>query len=177
MSRLFAALALPNTARTHLSLMRGEIDAARWISADNMHLTLRFFGDITSSQEHDIIEALDGIDEQSLTLNIKGAAAFGGNSPTTIYAVVEPTLELLALQRAIERAVRPIGLPPEPRPFVPHVTLARLRHGRPRQIAHFLEDAGHMQLDPIHIEEFALMSARPGTGGGPYGIEATFPLR
>jgi RNA 2',3'-cyclic 3'-phosphodiesterase len=175
--RLFAALELPATARIHLSLMRGKIDAARWISADNMHLTLRFFGDVTSVEEQDIVDALEDVDERSFTLNIAGAAAFGGNSPTTIYALVEPTSELLALQHAIERAVRPIGLPPEARAFVPHVTLARLRHGRPRQIAHFLEDAGHLRLEPIAVDAFTLMSARPGIGGGPYGVEATFPLR
>ncbi len=177
MPRLFAALPLPQSARLHLSLMRGEVDSARWISADNMHLTLRFFGDVSNAEEQEILDALEMVDEASLTLNIKGAAVFGANKPTTIYAVVEPSPELTELQRAIERVARGLGFPPEPRPFVPHVTLARLHVGRPRQIAQFLQDAGHMRLEPIRIDTFAVMSARPGTGGGPYGVEATYPLR
>lgn len=176
MPRLFAALELPQMARQHLALMRGEVDGAHWIAAENMHITLRFFGDVAPTIAHEIDDALVRIEARAFTLEIRGANAFGSGSPTSLYAAVTPSEPLYALQRAIDRVARQTGCPPDGREFVPHVTLARIRHGRARQIAQFLEDAGHLRLPPIEISHFTLMSSRPGTGGGPYGIEATYDL-
>lgn len=176
MPRLFAALELPSVARQHLALMRGEVDGAHWISADNMHITLRFFGDVSPAIAREIDDGLARIEGHAFTLEIRGASAFGSGSPTSLYAAVVPSEPLNALQRAVDRVARQTGCGADSRSFVPHVTLARIRHGRPRQLAQFLEDAGHLRLPPIEIRQFALLSSRPGTGGGPYGVEATYDL-
>lgn len=176
MPRLFAALELPLAVRTRLSLLRGELATARWVPAENMHLTLRFFGDVTPAVGLEIADALDEVGGDAFAIGIRGGGAFGGARPTAVYAAVEPSAALEALQRAIERTARTLGLPPEPRPFVPHITLARLASGRPSQVATFLQDAGQMRIDGVQIDSFALMSSKPGSGGGPYGIEAQYPL-
>jgi len=176
MPRLFAALELPTMARQHLALLRGEIDGAHWISADNMHLTVRFFGDVSPTLAHEIDDGLARIEAQGFSLEIRGASTFGSGSPTSIYAAVVPSEALSALQRAVDRVARQCGLPADSRTFVPHVTLARIRHGRVRQIAQFLEDAGHLRVAPFDVHRFALLSSRPGVGGGPYGVEATYDL-
>jgi len=89
---------------------------------------------------------------------------------------VEDCEPLMRLQRANERAARRAGLPPETRNFAPHVTLARLRGAEPGAVANYLSAVGAFQAAPFLVEEFVLMSAREGSGGGPYVVEERFPL-
>jgi 2'-5' RNA ligase len=80
------------------------------------------------------------------------------------------------LQRATERAAREAGLPPEPRNFKPHVTLARLRGARPDHVTGYLERQGAFLSSPFPVSEFVLFSSRDSVGGGPYVVEAAYPL-
>ncbi len=176
MPRLFTAIEIPNDFRVRLSLLRAPLTGARWIEADNMHLTLRFVGDVTDREADDFARALDDVRAGSFEIRVSGAGAFGGHSPTVIYANVEHGDALDALRRQHERAARAVGFAPEAKPFKPHITLARLRHVRAAPVARFLEECGDLRLGPILVTRFALMSARPGTGGGPYAIEETYDL-
>ena len=110
------------------------------------------------------------------TFRIAGAGAFGGQHPTVLYAAIEANEALDALQRQHERAARLAGLGPEPKPFKPHVTLARLRQGRASRVARFLEQNGDLRLGPIAVERFVLLSARREVGGGPYALEEAYDL-
>ena len=141
-----------------------------------MHLTLRFFGDVSPSVADEIDEALARIEAPSFSLTVRGLAAFGTAQPSTLYAGIEASEGLAALQRAVDRAARQAGVKPEGKPFVPHVTLARMRGGQARQVAQFLGDGGHLRFPAFVVEQFVLMSSRPGMGGGPYGVEAVYPL-
>ena len=58
----------------------------------------------------------------------------------------------------------------------PHVTLARLRNTRPDAVARFLGSRGTLKSEPFAVERFVLLSSRPNVGGGPYAIEAVYPL-
>ncbi len=176
MPRLFTALQLPSTVRTHLSLVRGEIGGARWMAADNLHVTLRFFGDVADDVADEIASGLEEMDMPPFTLTIAGTATFGGNSETAIYAAVAETPELLALQRAHERLARALGLGAPEHPFKPHITLARARHPRPSLVARFLAETGGLKITPFEVTEFALLSSRPGRGGGPYATELVVGL-
>ena len=93
-----------------------------------------------------------------------------------LWAGVEAGDAIDALARAHERAARGAGLEPEARAFKPHVTLARMRGGRQQAVARFLEEYGGLRTEPFVVTRFVLLSARPGTGGGPYAVEADFPL-
>lgn len=176
MPRLFTALELPDMARTHLSLLRGEISGARWTSADNLHLTLRFFGDVTDAVADEIAAHLDAVNADPLTLEINGTGTFGGSGETIVYAAVKPDPALVALQKTHDRIARLAGLPPAEHPFKPHITLARVRYARPSMLARFLADTGGLRLQPIIVERFVLLSSRPGRGGGPYALELAVPL-
>ena len=74
MPRLFTALELPVMARTHLSLLRGEIGGARWTAAENLHLTLRFFGDVTNAVADEIAGHLDAVVADPLMLEAQPLA-------------------------------------------------------------------------------------------------------
>lgn len=176
MPRLFAAIEIPEEARRALAALRSPLPGAKWVEADNIHLTLRFAGDISNSVATDFADGLASIGADCFELTIAGLGAFGGNDPRTVFAAVEPNPTLEALARACDRAARMAGLSPEPRAFKPHVTLARLRHGRPEQVARFLERNGRFRLPPFTVERFVLMSSRPNVGGGPYAVEEAYGL-
>ena len=93
-----------------------------------------------------------------------------------LWAGVEAGEPLDALYRANDRAARAAGLEPEGRAFKPHVTLARMRGGRQQAVARFLGENGGLRTQPFMATRFVLLSARPGSGGGPYVVEAEFPF-
>jgi len=175
MPRLFTALEIPLAARTRLSLMRAPLNGARWVDAENMHITLRFAGDLDGRVADELADQLADVIARPFTVSIVGAGAFGGRDPRVLWAGVELNPELDALYRANERAARAVGLEPDPRAFKPHVTLARMRGVRQKAVAQFLGEYGDLRLEPFLVSRFVLLSARPGSGGPPYGIEAEYP--
>jgi RNA 2',3'-cyclic 3'-phosphodiesterase len=177
MPRLFTALSLPDDVRLRLSMLRSPIDGARWLPAEKLHVTLRFFGDVSGRVARDLMEEFDDVAAQPFQLSIKGTGAFGGRSPSVLYATVVPTPELVQLQKAHDRIARRLGLPAEVYPFHPHVTLARLRGASNLRVAEFLGAHGSFSLPPLTVSGFALMSSRPNIGGGPYVVEAQYPFR
>ncbi len=176
MPRLFTAIEIPEAMRMRLSLLRAPIGGARWVQAEDMHITLRFAGDIDGRTADDLADLLADVSVPSFMAAIADCGAYGGRDPRVLWAGVEAGPELDALHRANERAARAAGLEPEPRDFRPHVTLARMRGARSGTVARFLAETGGLRLEPFLVERFVLLSARPGSGGGPYAIEAAYPL-
>jgi 2'-5' RNA ligase len=176
MPRLFTAIEIPQSLRLRLSLIRSPLPGAKWVEAENMHITLRFAGDIDGRSADEFAHALSGIASGRFTVSIKGVGAFGGRDPRVLWAGVQAGAELDALYRANERAARSVGLEPNQHDFKPHVTLARLRGARHRAVARFLEENGGLHTEKFTAERFVLFSARPGSGGGPYVVEDAYPL-
>ena len=176
MPRLFTALEIPRDAALSLSMLRGGLPGARWIDVENYHLTLRFFGDVEGHIADEIANALDRVRRPSFTLSLSGVDAFGSKKPHSIYAGVSASPELFALQAEIERICQRLGLPTDPRKFVPHVTVARLRHSNPIEVAHYLSARGNFSTVPFTVGRFVLMSSRDSVGGGPYVVEEAWPL-
>jgi 2'-5' RNA ligase len=176
MPRLFTAIEIPEAIRLRLSLIRAPLAGAKWVEADNMHITLRFAGDIDGRTADEFAAFLDDIRVAPFPVAIAGVGAFGGRDPRTLWAGVEAGAPLEALYRASDRAARAAGLEPEGRAFHPHVTLARLRGVRQGAVARFLAENGALRVEPFTATRLVLLSARPGTGGGPYVVEAEYPL-
>ena len=177
MPRLFTAIEVPEMLRMRLSLLRAPLSGAKWVDPENMHITLRFAGDIDDRAADAFADALAEASVDPFVVTIAGVGAFGGRETRVLWAGVEAGPQLDELYRANERAARAAGLEPPPRGFKPHVTLARMRSARQSTIAGFLEEHGGLRLEPFMVTRFVLLSARPGTGGGPYGLEAAYPLR
>jgi len=91
-------------------------------------------------------------------------------------AAVAPSQSVMELQAEHERLMQRIGLEPEGRKYLPHVTLARLRHSSSRDVAEYLADRGLFRTAAFHVSRFVLFSSRASTGGGPYVVEAGYPL-
>jgi 2'-5' RNA ligase len=89
---------------------------------------------------------------------------------------VEESAELRRLQAMHERICQSLGLPPEQRKFIPHVTLARLRKASPEQAQHFASTHNLYRSRVFEVDHFVLLSSRSSRGGGPYGREEVYPL-
>lgn len=176
MPRLFTALEIPRNAAMSLSLLRGGLPGARWIDVENYHITLRFIGDVDGRTADEIVERLDRIDRPEFQLRLEGIGSFGSKKPHSIWAGVSPSPELSALQGEIERICQRIGLPPDPRKFTPHVTLARLKYSRVDDVVQYLVGRGNFQTSTFTVPRFVLLSSRESVGGGPYLTEEVFPL-
>jgi RNA 2',3'-cyclic 3'-phosphodiesterase len=176
MPRLFTALEIPRNAAMSLSLLRGGLPGARWIDVENYHLTLRFIGDVDNRTADEIVDRLDRIDRPEFSISLSGIGSFGSKKPHSVYAGVKQTEEMCALQGEIERICQRIGLPPDPRKFTPHVTLARLRSSRVDDVVHYLAGRGDFHTAPFLVSRFVLLSSRDSVGGGPYLTEEIFPL-
>jgi 2'-5' RNA ligase len=174
--RLFTGLELPEAVVGQLALARGGVVGARWMEPEDYHITLRFIGDVDGAAARDIAETLGDIRRPMTPVRFEGLSSFGGGKPRAIVARVKAKQALIDLQAEQERRLRRIGLEPETRKFLPHVTLARLRGAGARAVADYLATRGALIAESFVAERFVLYSARDGSGGGPYVVEAAYPL-
>jgi RNA 2',3'-cyclic 3'-phosphodiesterase len=174
--RLFTGLELPDAVAAQLALARGGVAGARWIEPEDYHITLRFIGDVDGAAARDVAETLGDIRRPQAPVRFQGLSSFGGGKPRAIIAKIKAEPALIDLQAEQERRLRRIGLEPETRKFLPHVTLAKLRGVRARAMADYLALRGALVAESFMAGRFVLYSARDGSGGGPYVVEAAYPL-
>jgi 2'-5' RNA ligase len=93
-----------------------------------------------------------------------------------VIATLAQTQALMELQAEHERLMQRVGLEPEGRKYTPHVTLARLRDSSSRQVADYLATRALIAPLPFAVSRFVLFSSRASVGGGPYVVEAAYPL-
>src|SRR5262249_47207573 len=140
------------------------------------HLTLRFIGDVDDVIAHEVASMLGRVSRSPFDLRLDGLSSFGGRKPRAVVASVTPLREILELQAEHARLLQRVGLEPEGRKYTPHVTLARLRDSSSRQVADYLAMRGAFRSPPFTVSRFVLFSSRASTGGGPYVVEAAYPL-
>lgn len=178
MPRLFTGLEIPAPIGQELSTCRGGLPGARWVDPENYHITLRFIGDVDHAMARDVFSILsEGRRRGTLAVTLDELASFGGERPRAVFARAVPTSDLNDLQAEQERLIRRVGLPPEKRKFTPHVTLARLRRdASPIDVAHYIAARGRFPKLSFTAGRFVLFSSRNSVGGGPYVVEAAYPL-
>lgn len=177
MPRLFTGLEIPAEIGFALSLKRGGLPGARWMDPQNYHLTLRYVGDVDQRTSQEIAYALEKFSfNQKFSLRLTHLGAFGGKKPRALYAGMEPSPDLVRLQAAQERALQQLGLNPDPRKFLPHVSLARLRGTSAGEVARFMHMAPRFEPLSFEVGRFVLFSSRDSVGGGPYLVEQAYDL-
>ncbi|HLN24247.1 MAG TPA: RNA 2',3'-cyclic phosphodiesterase [Patescibacteria group bacterium] len=176
MIRLFVGLELPADLRDHLSGLASGLPNARWTSPGNLHITLRFIGDIDEAQAELVHDSLSLLRDTAFDLVVRGCGAFAsGHRTHTLWAGVEPVPPLLHLQSKVESAVVRTGLEPEGRRYRPHVTLARLRNTPTGRLQNFIAGNNLLRAE-IRVERFVLFSSRLGQGEPVYTVLADYPL-
>lgn len=176
MPRLFTGIEVPPEIAQSLALLRGGMPGARWIDPDNYHMTLRFIGDVDGHIGRDVMQILGAVRRPAFDLWLDRLDQFGGRKPRAVFVAASPNPALMELQAEHERLLQRIGLPPEQRKFAPHVTLARLRETTAHQVAEYLSSRGRIRLPAFRVSRFVLFSSKASSGGGPYVVEASYPL-
>jgi 2''-5'' RNA ligase len=174
--RLFTALALPDEVAQPLLLMQAGVPGARWQKREQLHLTLRFIGEVDGAEANAIDDALAAITAPSFTLELKGVGSFGGKNPRDLWAGAAPNEALVHLNRKIESALQRIGLEPEARKFTPHVTLARLKNAPRGAVMDYLTDHALYASMPFAVTAFCLYSSKLTSDGSIYRVERAYPL-
>ena len=176
MLRLFVGIEFPPELKLRLSLLETAIARAKWVDPGNLHLTLRFIGEIAEDVAADVDEALARLKAHPFTLQLAGTGVFGGNKPRALWVGVAREPALVALRDKIEQALIRIGLDPEPRKFAPHVTLARLRDPALDMLGEFLAANAQFRAPPLPVEHFSLIASFPTKAGSIYEDQADYPL-
>lgn len=176
MLRLFVAIGLPHATCVDLSMLGGGVPGARWVPAENYHVTLRFIGEVQPHAAEDAASALSAISARPFDLQIKGCGVFGHDRPRSIWAGIEPNEALDRLHGKIERAFQRIGLNPDKRNFTPHVTLARLRNAEPLKVQQFVEEHNLYRAMPFEVDSFGLYSSDLSHTGSIYHLEQSYRL-
>lgn len=176
MPRLFTGVEIPSGVGQALASLRGGLPGARWIDPEDYHVTLRFIGNVDEATAREIASLLGRVKRTAFELRMEGLSSFGGRKPRAVVAVLPPVPPLMEMQAEQERLMQRIGLAPEGRKYLPHVTLARLRDSSSREVAEYLTARGYFRTASFPVSRFVLFSSRNSAGGGPYLVEAAYPL-
>jgi RNA 2',3'-cyclic 3'-phosphodiesterase len=176
MPRLFTGLEIPVHVGQSLATLRGGLPGARWVDPENYHVTLRFIGDVDDTIAHEVTSLLGRVRRPPFELRVDDLKSFGGRKPRAVVATLGPAQALMELQAEHERLMQRVGLEPEGRKYIPHVTLARLRETSSRQVADYLALRAPFRSPAFQVPRFVLFSSRNSVGGGPYVVEADYPL-
>jgi len=177
MIRLFVAIDFPETVRERLAALCAGVPGARWVDPANLHLTLRFIGEVANPVAGDIDAALSGIRMPRFGLWLRDVGIFGrGRGVRALWAGVAESADLMRLQAKVENAVCAAGIARETRKFTPHVTLARLRGASAPRLQRFVAEHADFMAGPVPVERFILYSSFLSSSGAIHTPEAAYDL-
>ena len=176
MHRLFVALRPSGTLRRHcLDAIAGGPPGWAWQREDQLHVTLRFVGEVERPLAEDIAAALHSIRASSFELGLHGVGFFDQGPQGVLFARAGPREPLEVLHKKVDHALTSIGLEPERRAFLPHITLARRRRTATDPTA-WLEAHAALSAPPEPIDHFVLYESRLGHDGAHYEAMAEYVL-
>ncbi|HDK17379.1 MAG TPA: RNA 2',3'-cyclic phosphodiesterase [Nitrospirae bacterium] len=171
--RSFIAIELPGTIRAALADLQQELKGCgadvRWVDPANIHLTLKFFGDIKEETAEEIIRLMQRTchNHDPLNLEIKGVGMFPGpGSPRVLWVGIDSNDALADLHKELENKMSSLGFESEKRRFTPHLTLGRFRSLKGKEC--LLEKIRLREKDslvPMHIRSLSLMKSELDPAG------------
>jgi 2'-5' RNA ligase len=184
--RSFVALLLDDAVRQALA---AEIDRLRprapgvsWVAPENLHLTLKFLGSVATPGIDAIGSALAAAAAESdaFDLTVQGVGAFPSPARARVIwaGSGNGVPAATALAGRVDAALAPLGFAPEDRPFTAHITLGRVRGGRPDPaLAEALAAAAARPFGVVHAARVSLMRSDLSPRGSRYTELAGWPLR
>lgn len=178
MHRLFVAIDLPDAIKNQLETLLTGVPGAKWVKRNQLHLTLRFIGEVETPRLQEIKQALKAVRAEPFTMTLQGVGRFPPKgAPRVMWVGAAAPSGLVQLQRGIEEAVVGVGIPAEDRPFSAHITLARLKSPPPPEsVEQYLAQHSAFQTEAMPISEFILYSSVLSPQGPTYRPEARFAL-
>jgi len=175
--RMFVALPLPEHVREELRFLCCGLPGARWIKPENLHITLRFLGELDGGDVDDVDAALAGIRAPEFDVEIADVGCFAnGRSVRSVWAGVKATPSLAHLHDKIESAVVRAGLPPNGQRFTPHVTLSRPKGAAIGKVREYLARHSLFRTPPFEATHFTLFRSFTGGEGSIYRVESEYEL-
>jgi len=175
--RLFVALPIPDPVAGELMLWQGGVPGARWQAREQLHLTLRFIGEVDGRDFRAIDDALAAIDAPAFELQFHGVGQFGNKQPHTLWAGARKHELLDHLARKVDTSIRRVGQPPDSHKFTPHVTLARLKRPELDKVREWLVAHALSTSTEFDVDAFCLYSSKLTSDGSIYRVEREYPLR
>jgi 2'-5' RNA ligase len=176
MHRLFVAIRPPQHVRRRLLDAMGGVRGARWQSDDQLHLTLRFIGEVEAHVADDVASALTSVRHPPFRIALSRIGSFERRGqPEVLWAGVAPHDELKILHKKVDQACQRAGLPPEGRAYAPHITLARLKRDA-GPIAGLIETSGGLASEPFEVDSFCLYESQLTPDGAVYTIVERYRL-
>ncbi len=177
MPRLFVAIRPPAQIKDQLLGIMGGVEAARWQDEAQLHLTLRFVGEVDPPLAEDLALALGRIGGDGFELSLSGVGHFEKKGKVhTLWAGLAPSPALNALQARIERVCQQNRLDTDGRRFAPHITVARLP-GSAGPVGDWLAQHGTLRSDPWLVSDFHLYESTLASTGAIYDPVVDYPLR
>ena len=173
--RLFVAIDLPESTREFLADLDPHIRGVRWTDAEQMHLTLAFFGDVPDDVDLALREKLSAIEFGAFFLPITAVGRFPPKGPPKIIwiGVGKAHPHLFQIYKRVQEAALAFGIGPELRPWHPHVTIARCRNVAPQLLRNFLKANIDLDAGMIHVDAFYLYSSKLTPAGPIHTRELT----
>jgi 2'-5' RNA ligase len=166
--RLFVAIDLPESTKRLLVDLDPKIRGVRWLDAEQMHLTLGFFGTVPEDVDLKLRDKLSAIEFGAFFLPIIGIGTFPSKGPPKIVwiGVGKAHPHLFQVHKRVQEAALAVGIDLELRPWHPHVTIARCQDVAPQSIRKFLQsnadlDAGMLRVEAFHLYSSKLTPAGP----------------
>ena len=177
MHRLFVGLRPPPAIRAQLLALAGGVPGARWQDDAQLHLTLRFIGEVERPQAEDVAIALANVHFPPVEVALDGVGQFDSRGrPNALWAGVRPHTALAELHKKVDQALVRCGLAPERRAYLPHITLARMKVGA-GVTDRFLESHAGLASAPFTLDHFLLFESSLGSEGASYEAVERYPLR
>lgn len=171
------AITLPDTVRQLLIERQTELSDIRWTSLDNLHLTLRFIGEVPQAKVSAIKTGLRTVSGNAFSLQVKGLGYFDKRPQAVVWAGVGKSTPLLALKKQVDDALAlHAGLTVPDGRFLPHITLGRAKRADRAALKNFTAKYGDATIAAFTVESFTLFSSVLAPGGAVHTAEERYPL-
>ena len=181
--RLFVALEIPSDVRENLAALLKSLGAVspqtRWVRPENLHVTLKFIGEVPAANLADIRGALAGVcSAQPVAVDFRGLGFFPNEKhPRVFWAGIEASPNLKILAAEIDGATEKLGIPREQRPFSPHLTLARFEPPRLREtLRAAIQENAEREFGSLRTSQFHLIESKLKPSGAEYTTVESFPF-
>lgn len=173
MHRLFVGIRPPASVRDQLLDLMDGIANVRWQSDEQLHLTLRFIGEVERHQAEDVAVALSRIHQTPFEIALHGVGSFATRGKGMAWAGIKPHDTLKLLHKKVDQACRMVGIAPDERAYHPHITIARF--GRASGASEpFLQHWAGLSSKPFRVDDMRLYESQLGSEGASYTTIARY---
>jgi 2'-5' RNA ligase len=176
--RLFIAIPLPQDVKQKLLDLQQPINGIRWQSQEQMHLTIKFVGEVDQATAGELRDELHTITHPHFAMTIAGIGYFPkGKQPKVLWAGIKENASLQELHKKVEHCCDKNGIAPENRPYKPHVTIGRTKNTPKQAVTSYINQHEPFVLPDIQVSEFALYESKLHPDGARHHRFQTYFLK